>query len=54
MLMKHCRKESGQVLTEYVLMLVIAVLLGVGLLALCRTISDKSDENIELISGDVP
>ena len=52
--MRSSRKECGQVLTEYVLMLVVAVLLGMGLLVLCRSISDKGNENIEFISGDVP
>ncbi|MBQ7396495.1 MAG: hypothetical protein IJW08_08150 [Lentisphaeria bacterium] len=50
---KRCR-ESGQVLTEYVIMLVIAVLLGWGLLVLCRTISHDNDETVELVSGNVP
>ena len=46
--------ERGQVLTEYAIMLVIAVLLGWGLLVLCRTISNDNDETIELVSGKVP
>lgn len=52
--MSKYRHESGQVLAEYAVMLVIAVLLGWGLLVLCRTISDKNDETVELVSGNVP
>ena len=48
------RKNSGQVLTEYAVMVVIAVLLGWGLLVLCRTIFNDNEETIEFISGNVP
>ena len=48
------RSMSGQVLVEYVFMLVIAVLLGWGLLVLCRTISNDYNETVELVSGNVP
>ena len=47
-------KNSGQVLTEYAVMLVIAVLLGWGLLVLCRTIYNDNAEAVELVSGNVP
>ena len=47
-------KNSGQVLTEYVVMLVIAVLVGWGLLVLCRTIFNKNEETVEFVSGNVP
>jgi hypothetical protein len=46
--------ESGQVLTEYVMMLIIAVLVGWGILSLCRTIYNESNDTVELVSGDVP
>lgn len=52
--MKKKRGNSGQVLVEYAVMLVIAALLGWGLLVLCRSVSYESDEMIELVSGDVP
>ena len=35
-------------------MLVIAALLGWGLLVLCRSISYEGDEMVELVSSDVP
>ena len=52
--MKKKRGNSGQVLVEYAVMLVIAALLGWGLLVLCRSVSYESDEMIELVSEDVP
>ncbi len=48
------RTDSGQVLVEYAVMLVIAALLGWGLLVLCRSISYEGDEMVELVSSDVP
>ena len=52
--MAEYSKNSGQVLTEYAVMLVIAVLLGWGLLVLCRTIYNDNAETVELVSGNVP
>lgn len=52
--MRTGRTDSGQVLVEYAVMLVIAALLGWGLLVLCRSISYESDEMVELVSEDVP
>ena len=52
--MKTRRADSGQVLVEYAVMLIIAALLGWGLLVLCRSISYEGDEMVELVSSDVP
>lgn len=52
--MKLKRADSGQVLVEYAVMLIIAAVLGWGLLVLCRSMSYEADEMVELVSSDVP
>lgn len=46
--------SSGQVVVEFAAMLVIAVILGLALLALGGGIAEDGDRKVEIVRFDVP
>ena len=48
------RRQAGQVVLEYVIMLVLLTFLSLSLLALIGAFSNQGSRMIELVSADFP
>lgn len=52
--MRRRKRESGQVVTEYVIMLVLLTVFALSLLLLAGAFSRQGSRMIELVSAEVP
>lgn len=52
--MRIRKKESGQVVTEYVIMLVMIVLIALSLTALNKAVCDQGERMVRTASYNVP
>ena len=52
--MRICKKESGQVVTEYVIMLVMIILIALSLTALNKVVCDQGERMVRVASYNVP
>ncbi len=51
---RNRKREYGQVMTEYVIMLVILTVFALALLALGGAFSRQGERIVELVSAEVP
>ncbi|MBR1952665.1 MAG: hypothetical protein IKA32_08810 [Lentisphaeria bacterium] len=52
--MRKCKKESGQVVTEYVIVLIMIVLIAFSLTALNKAVCDQGERMVRVASYNVP
>ena len=52
--MRICKKESGQVVTEYVIMLVMIILIALSLTTLNKAVCDQGERMVRVASYNVP
>ena len=52
--MRRRKRESGQAVTEYVIMLVLLAVFALSLLLLAGAFSRQGSRMIELVSAEVP